>query len=142
MWRRIFRPTSNSHIEFAHACRRHEDARGFVQRLLVFLFRHGIGHDARPCVEIRGSLLNDHGADCDIELALAIESEIADGTRVKAARLRLQLRNDLSRAPFRGTRDRAAGEATLQSRWMVDLSPELSLDGGNKVEYLLVALEV
>ena len=83
------------------ALRGEQDAGGFVERLLPFLIRDGIRDDARADVEVRALRLHDHGADGDVELALAIEPKPTEraGVRPRGPGSRAAM---ISRARFFG----------------------------------------
>src|SRR5579862_1245183 len=120
---------------------REQDARGFVQGLFIFPLRDRIGDDARAHAETHHPVRKNGGADGDVELALAVESEIADGPRIKAARGLLDLRDDLAGAFLRGAGDRAARETRAQRRDVVDVRTQPAFDLRDEVEDLLVTLQ-
>lgn len=98
-----------------------ENTRSFVQSLFILVLRHGVCDDARPRVKGNRGTLTDSGADDDIELAFAIESEVSDGSGIEPSGMALQFGNDLERSLLRGTADRSAGKAGLESRRVIDL---------------------
>src|ERR1035438_4462432 len=83
---------------------------GLRQRFLVFRFGIRIGNDARADVEMRDAVPADGRADGNVQLAFAVEAEIAHRAAVRPARNRLEFVNDLHRAEFRRTRDAATGK--------------------------------
>src|SRR4029077_1750685 len=64
------------------------------QRLLVFGFGIGIGHDARADVEMRAAITADRRPDGDAQLAFAVEAEIANRAAVRSTRNGFQFVND------------------------------------------------
>ena len=90
--------------------RRHRRPR--LEQDLVELV-HGVGlHDDRPAGADRGPAGAHHDrADDDAEVDRAVDPEPADRAGVDAARLGLEVVDDLHRADLRRAGDRAAGEA-------------------------------
>src|SRR4029077_8776892 len=62
-----------------------EDAGGLVDGFLVFGGWHGIGNDARAGLHVRAAVLQDHRAQGDAGIQLAVETEIAHRAGVKTA---------------------------------------------------------
>ncbi len=85
--------------------------------------------------------LYDGGADDDVELALAVEAEVADGSGVKASGGGFEVGDDLQSAFLRCAGDRPAGEASGDGVEVGDVGAELAFDGRDQVKDLFEALE-
>src|ERR1043165_1752024 len=91
---------------------------------------------------MRLASLDDHRADGDGELALAIEPKPAERSRVEPARAGFEFGDDFAGAFFRRAGDAAAGEARAKCRGVIDLGAQAALDRGDEMEHLLVAFEL
>src|ERR1700722_15551367 len=98
--------------------------------LVVFRLGHGVGHNTGADVEMDFARAADSGANGDVELALAIESKIADGSRVRPARDRLQFVDDFHGADFRRAGDAAARKTRGEGGKMRLLRAQPASDGG------------
>jgi len=92
----------------------------FRKRFFVLRGWNRIGHDARASVEISHALPADRGADEDAQLALVIESQIAERSGVRPARDRFEVIDDFHRADFWSAGDASAGETSGQRPEMGD----------------------
>src|SRR6185503_15903144 len=94
---------------------RGQEATRLRQRFVEFGFGHAVGHDAGAGVEINRFGPADGGADGNIELALAVESKIADATSVGAPRHRFEFVDDFHRADLRRASNAAARKTLGES---------------------------
>src|SRR5690606_16856188 len=87
-----------------------EQGLGLVEPFLVFLFRDRVPDEtaAGPCVDSPAA--SDERADCDVEVHVAVEPDIADRAAIDATALGLEGVDDLHRAYLRRAGDRAARE--------------------------------
>ena len=93
-------------------------------------------------MEMCGSGFHNGGANGDIELALAVEPEPADCACIKAAGFGFEFSNDLACALLRRAGDRSAGETRPQCSHVIDILPQISIDGGDEMEDLLKAFQL
>ena len=132
---------SSAKLPLPQPFRSEQDAGGFIERLLPLHLRHGIRHDAGADVKVDASRLGDHGADGDVELAFAVETQPAHRARVEAARPWLEFRDDFAGALFRRAGDRAAGKTFAQGLDVMNVRAERAFDGGDEMKHLLEAFE-
>src|SRR3954454_15891465 len=100
--------TSNSNPQ------RVEQRLGLHQRFLVLRGRVGVGDDAAAHGDVGLAVLDDHGADGEVELDGAVGGEVADRAAVGASANGFQLFDDLHGADLRRPGDAAAGEGGAQ----------------------------
>jgi len=96
----------------------------FMERFLVFFLRVGVGDDAASCLEIDLSICNQHGADNDIQVGLAIEADIAERAGVNLPPGWLEFFNNLHGSNFRGAGNGTAGETCPEAVDVVAFLPE------------------
>src|ERR1043166_2457624 len=82
----------------------------FVDSLLVFARRIGVGHDPSAGLEVSASPLQHDGAECYATIERAVESEVTDRSGVTTALPVFELADDLHRANLRSPGDRAGGK--------------------------------
>lgn len=71
-------------------------------RFFVFRSRDTVKHDSRARLQVHGSAAHDEGSDGDSGVHHARVADVAHGTSVNTAPLRLQLRYELNSHHFRG----------------------------------------
>ena len=81
---------------------------------------------------------HDGGADGDVELAFAVETEIAEAAGIRPARDGLKLVDDFHRPKLRRAGDTAAGKTISQCRKMRMLRAQPAFDSGNQMLHLRV----
>ncbi len=79
---------------------------------------------------------HDGGADGDVELAFAVEAEVAEAAGVRAARDGFEFVDDFHRAKLRRAGDAATGETFAQRAEMRKLRPQPSFDSRNQMLHL------
>ena len=131
------------HLELARGvgvgCQRAHQRARLEQHLLVLGLGVGL-HDDRAAGADRGGLaVHDDRADHDVEVAAAAQPEVADRAGVDAARLVLELVDDLHRALLRGAGHRAAREAGADAVRRLHVLAELAADGRDQLVHGLVA---
>ena len=120
-------------IQWIHRIRlgqRRQQTRRLGHGFVIFRLRNGVGHNPRPHMEPRGIIPDDRRTDCDAQLTLAIESQVAMAPTIRPAGNRLEFVYDLERTDLRRPGDAPARETRSegvemryrrpQTPWMVD----------------------
>src|SRR5215207_6546579 len=112
-----------------------------VDALGLLALGHAVINDAGARLDVPAAVLHEGGAQDDAGVHLTVRAEIADGAGIEAALVLLQLVDDLHRPDLRRTRDRAGGKARSQRIEGVMAGPDLSLDVGDDMHHMAVALD-
>ncbi len=91
-----------------------EQGRCLVEGFPIFFLDVGVVHDSAPGPEADGACAVDEGADGDVGVHGAVESQVADGAGVDSAAMGLQFFDDFHGPDLGCAGDGAAGEAGSQ----------------------------
>lgn len=83
-----------------------------MEGFFVFLLRDRVGDDTGSDVEMGdfGGVIDQEGADCDVELGFSVGAEIAHGAGVKVSGCAFEFLNDLEGAFLGSAGYGASGE--------------------------------
>src|ERR1039457_6127338 len=87
----------------------------FVNRLLVFKLRHGIGYDASAGLHVAVAADGKHGTDGDAGVQIARKVAVDHGPAVVSAASRFKFFNNLHGPPLGRSTERAGREAGAES---------------------------
>src|SRR5215210_2638176 len=112
----------------------------FVAGFLVFERGYGVGYDTAASLEVGDAVLEESRAECYAGVEAAVDAVVAGGAGVGTAAGALQLVDDLHGPDLRSSRDGPSRERGGERIEGGQALAQISLDGGDDMHDVRVAL--
>lgn len=118
-----------------------DDGFGFVTALFKFILRDGVRYDAGASLDVTLVAVHEESADGDAGVEIAGKVRVEDAAAVDAATGGFELFDNLHRADFGCSRERACGETGAERVDGSQIFEELAFDTRHQVHDVRVALD-